>query len=257
MRPALSPARATLLALGLGAVAPLAAAAQNSIPPYTAEAIYRMADGTESSGKVVKSGADMRLEFTDQGRAVVQILRRAEGLMYVLDPATKSYMVVRGKPDPNAAEQGYVPPCQQDAPGMTCRFLGNEVSSGITAEKWEIGQQGQQASTILWDGARQRALRQTYPDGSVMTMSFRAMEQINGRNAEHWVITVTAPGAEPRGGDWYYDPELRVEIRETLPTGEVRSLENIAVGPVDPAAFEVPGGWQEVAVPPPGQQSAQ
>jgi len=238
-------------AAGLLALAPLAALAQAtaSVPAYSAEAVYVTADGTQSTGKVVKSGADMRLEFTDQGQAVVQIIRRAEGVMYVLNPAAQTYMVIRGAPDPNAAAQGYTPPCQQNTPGLTCQFVGNEVSSGITVEKWQIGQQGQPGSTILWDGARKRALRQDFPDGTVMAMAFKAMEQVNGRNAEHWTVTVTAPNQPPQTGDWYYDPELRVEIREVSTNGEQRSLQNIVVGPVDPAAFTVPAGWTEIAPP--------
>lgn len=239
------------LGLGLAALAPLAAGAQTVVPAYSAEAIYRTPDGTQSTGRVVKSGADMRLEFTEAGREVIQIIRRAEGLMYVLDPQTKSYMIVRGAPDPEAANPAYAPPCQQDAPGATCHFLGTEVTSGITVEQWEIGQQGQPASTILWDGARHRALRHAYPDGTVMAMTFKAMEAVNGRQAEHWTIALTAPGQAVASGDWFYDPELRVEIREVLPTGELRTLENITVGPVDPTAFEVPAGWTESLPPQP------
>ena len=142
--------------------------------------------------------------------------------------------------------------------GATCRFLGNEVTSGITAEVWEIGQPGDpsQVSRILWDGARHRALRQEYPDGTVMALAFKAMVQIESRNVEHWTISVNVPGQSPLAGAWYYDPELRVELREELPTGEVRSLRNIAVGAVDPAAFAVPPGWNETAPPgPPGPGS--
>ncbi len=243
-------------ALSAAPIAP--AAAQNSIPAYAADAVYRTPEGTESTGRVVKSGPDMRLEFTEAGRAVVQIIRRAEGRMYVLDPASRSYFTVQGEPDPQAGTAAYEAPCDPNVTAMTCRFLGNEVTSGITAELWEIGQPGDpaQVSRILWDGARHRALRQEYPDGTVMALAFQAMVQIEGRSVEHWVITVNVPGQGPLSGAWYYDPELRVELREELPTGEVRSLRNIVVGAVDPAAFSVPTGWTEITAPqPPGPGS--
>ena len=242
------------LAFLVAAYAAAPVAAQNSIPAYAADAVYRTPEGTESTGRVVKSGPDMRLEFTEGGRAVVQIIRRAEGRMYVLDPASRSYFTVQGEPDPQAGTAAYEAPCDPNVTAMTCRFLGNEVTSGITAELWEIGQPGDptQVSRILWDGARHRALRQEYPDGTVMALAFQAMVQIEGRNVEHWVITVTVPGQAPLSGAWYYDPELRVELREELPTGETRSLRNIVVGPVDPASFAVPVGWSEVSPPGPG-----
>ena len=243
------------LAFLFSALALLPAAAQNSIPAYAADAVYRTPDGTESTGRVIKSGPDMRLEFTEAGRAVVQIIRRAEGRMYVLDPASRSYFTVQGEPDPQAGAASYEAPCDPNVTTVACRFLGNEVTSGITAEIWEIGQPGDttQVSRILWDGARHRALRQEYPDGTVMALAFQAMAQIEGRNVEHWSITVTVPGQAPLTGAWFYDPELRVELREELPTGEIRSLRNIAVGAVDPGSFTVPAGWSEMSPPgPPG-----
>ncbi len=246
-------ARRVWLAVLAGVTAlavPLAAAAQTAPPSYSADAVYRAPDGSESSGRVIKSGPDMRLEFSQGDRPVVQIIRRAEGLMYVLDPGSKSYYEVRGAPDPQAANLGYEPPCDQSAQGAICNFLGTDTISGITAEIWELGQAGQgPAIRILWDGARKRALRQDFPDGSAMAMRFEAMEEIDGRSVEHWSITVTAADQPTLSGSWYYDPELRVELREELPSGEQRSLENIAVGAVDPALFTVPEGWTLVAPP--------
>lgn len=260
-RPAARPERRTrglavflpgLVALGLALQAG-PAPAQSTIPAYSADAVYRAPDGTESTGRVVKSGPDMRLEFAEGARAVVQIIRRAEGRMYVLDPAAQSYFTVQGAPDPQAGDAAYEAPCDPANTAMTCRFLGNEVTSGITAELWELGPAGDpsQLARILWDGARHRALRQEYPDGTVMALAFQAMTEVEGRAVEHWTISVTVPGQPPRAGAWYYDPELRVELREELPTGESRSLRNIQVGPVDPAAFTVPAGWQETPPPSP------
>lgn len=247
----------SVVALGLlvPAMSAAPAAAQNPVPAYAADAVYRTPDGTESTGRVVKSGPDMRLEFNEGGRAVVQIIRRAEGKMIVLDAASRSYFTVQGEPDPQAGAATYEAPCDQNAAGIACRFLGTDVTSGITAEVWEIGQPGDQTqvSRILWDGARHRALRQEYPDGTVMALTFQAMAQIEGRNVEHWAISVTVPGQAPLAGAWYYDPELRVELREELPSGEIRALRNIVVGAVDPAAFTVPAGWSKISPPqPPG-----
>lgn len=230
-------------------ILPLAAAAQTVPPAYSADVMYRAPDGSESTGKVVKSGADMRLEFTQAGRDVVQIIRRSEGVMYVLDAPSKTWFQVRGTPEANAAANGYAPPCDQDAPGTVCQFLGNETTSGITAEIWELGLPNQPTTRILWDGARHRALRQEFPDGSVMAMQFKAMEDIDGRPAEHWTIRVETPNQPPAIGNWFYDPELRVEVREELPGGELRSLENIVVGEIGPDVFTVPDGWAEVAPP--------
>ncbi|GGD43504.1 hypothetical protein [Sinisalibacter lacisalsi] len=245
---------ALVLSLGLTG----AALAQASEPPaYTARAVHRLPDGSVDTGAVVKSGPDMRLEYTENGRDVVQIIRRAEGVMYLLDPAKQTYFEMRGAPAPDPTGAGYMPPCQEGDPGLSCTFKGTEVISGITAEIWEIGMPGQPGvSTVLWDGARHRALRQTGPDGSVMRMAFLSMVEVAGRRVEHWSMSFEAPGQPAQSGAWFYDPELRVEIREEMITGAVRELEDIRVGPVDPALFEVPAGWTKLdgpAGPVPGQ----
>ena len=128
---------------------------------------HQLPDGTECRrGVVVKDGPDMRLEYTENGRQVVQIIRRAEGIMYMLDPAQQSYFEVRGEPSPDPTGVGYMPPCEHNDPTISCTLKGTEITSGITAEVWEIARPGPaQVSTILWDGARHRALRQTFPDG--------------------------------------------------------------------------------------------
>jgi len=234
-----------------------AAIAQATPPSYSAQALHILPDGTVNAGTVVKSGPDMRLEYEENGRQVIQIIRRAEGLMYLLDPAQRTYTEFRGEPSPDPTGVGYLAPCQEGDPSVTCTKTGTEVTSGITAEVWEIQMQGQQTpSILLWDGARHRALKQTSPDGSMMTTAFQAMVNIAGRTVEHWAVTYEMPGQPTQTGAWYYDPELRVEIREELPGGAVRELADIRVGPVDPAMFTVPAGWQMVQAPqapvPPG-----
>ena len=235
---------ATALTLAITFGAPGHAQTAAALPDYSAQAVHILPNGTKTVGKVIKSGPNLRMEYSDQGRQIVQILRRADGVMYMLDPAARSYVEVRGKPSPDPTGAGYLPPCQEDNPAVVCTFKGNEVSSGITGELWELTAPGRPGvATVLWDGARHRALRESFPDGTVMKMVFKAMEDLGGRQVEHWVVTYQSPGKPAQTGDWFYDPKLRVEVREVLPTGEVRSLEDIKVGPVDPSNFTVPQGW--------------
>jgi len=232
------------------AVAGMAVAQTERPPDYSARAVHILPDGTQTAGMVVKSGSDIRMEYSEQGRQIVQIVRQAEGLMLLLDPANKTYAEIRGAPSPDPTGAGYLPPCQENDPSLTCAFKGNEVSSGINAELWELSSPGQPGTTLLlWDGARHRALRQVFPDGTTMKMSFLRTEDLEGRQVEHWTIAYKAPGQAEQTGEWYFDPILRVEMKEVLPTGEIRSLENIKVGPVDPSNFAVPSGWTRLDLP--------
>ncbi len=211
---------------------------------YSARAVHEVPGQPETFGLVYKSGQNMRLEFDQNGKSVVQILLPAAGAMYILDPETKSYFEVLGPAVTDEAAEGYVSPCQTPRPGVQCQRVGTDKISGITVEHWVIATSQQSRPTyIWWDSARRRALRQDHPDGSSSVMAFKAMEDVNGRQAEHWTITVTAPGQQALTGGWWFDPELRVAVREQLPNGETRNLQDVRVGAIDPALFAVPEGW--------------
>lgn len=230
--------------------APTASANQT----YSATAIHGLPGQSETSGKIVKSGQNMRLEFDQNGQTVIQILRPAEGLMYVLDPTAKTYVEIRGQAIPATETDGYTTPCPDTAQMAQCERIGTDTISGIAVERWALASQPQtKPLIILWDSTRRRALRQDFPDGSVMAMSFKAMEDLNGRMTEHWTLNISAPNQPTNTGSWWFDPDLRVVVREDLPGGEVRRLEDINVGPVDPTAFQVPDGWQKQDAPTPLQ----
>lgn len=246
-------------AIALVAVAGLAAAnsalAQDALAPaYSANAMQRYADGSTSQGRVVKSGLNMRLEYDVGDSHVIQIIRGGDGVMLMLDPARKAYVVARNPQEAAISANGYQPPCPENDPALDCTFTGTEVISGITAEVWQIARRDQPGatSTILWDGARHKALAQTGPDGSSTRLTFVAMVEVAGRQAEHWRVEVTTPGQAAQDGGWYYDPELRVAIREEFAGGEARWLEDIDLGAVPPEMFEPPSDWTRMEMPAPG-----
>jgi hypothetical protein len=241
---------ALILALTAGTASLAPAQQAPATQPYSATAIHAFPGQPETSGQIVKSGQNMRLEFDQNGARVVQILRPADGVMLILNPATRTYVEIRGPSVPAPASDGYTSPCPDQGTGPQCQLIGTDTVSGIAVERWQIASQPQaKPLIILWDATRRRALRQDFPDGSAMAMAFKAMEDINGRKTEHWTLRLTAPGQPDQNGDWWFDPELRVVVREDLPTGETRRLENIVVGQVDAGAFQVPQGWQKQAAP--------
>lgn len=236
------------VALAVCTIGPLSAqqpgAAQTS---YSATAIHKLPDLPETSGRILKSGDNMRLEFQQNGRQIIQILLPSMGVMYVLDPQTKTYTEMRGQTMPATAASRQSVPCSEQSGLAVCQRVGADTVSGIQVERWLIAAQPQtQPLSLLWDPTRRQALRQDFPDGSSMAMRFKAMEDVNGRETEHWIIEVLAPGRETLTGGWWFDPVLRVVVREDLPGGESRRLENIVVGGVDATAFQVPEGWQQL-----------
>lgn len=211
---------------------------------YSATAIHGIPGQPETTGTVLKSGQNMRLEFEQNGQEVIQILLPQQGVMYILEPQSQTYLELKGQAVPATAGSGSAAPCTEQSNLALCQQVGTDTVSGIQVERWVIADQPQaKPLSILWDPTRRQALRQDYPDGSSTVMSFKSMENLNGRSVEYWIIQTRAPERETLTGGWWFDPELRVVVREELPSGETRRLENIVVGAVDPAAFQVPGGW--------------
>jgi len=224
----------------------------SALKSYSATAVHSLPGQPETSGKIIKSGQNMRLEFEQDGQAVIQILRPSEGLMYVLNPTDQTYFEIRGQAVPATKTEGYTTPCVDAARMARCERIGTDTVSGIVVERWALASKPRdRALIILWDSTRRRALRQEFPDGSVMAMDFQAMENLNGRMTEHWSINITSDNQPANTGSWWFDPELRVVVREDLPGGEMRRLDEITTGAVDETAFAVPQGWQKLNAPAP------
>lgn len=219
----------------------------DSTKTYSAIAVHSLPGQPETFGTIVKSGQNLRLEYEDAGRHVVQILLPTIGAMYILDPNAQTYIEYLGPAVPATDVEGYTSPCPNQKPNASCQHVGDDVVSGIKVERWAIDSSLHgKPLIILWNSARRRALRQDFPDGGSMVMAFSAMQDVNGRMAEHWQIKLSTPGQDIKSGDWWFDPKLRVVVRENLPSGEMRRLDNITIGPVDPALFQVPQGWRKM-----------
>lgn len=237
---------AAAVTFSLGVATGAVAQQSDSSPAYSATAVHVLPGQPDSTGLVVKSGQKMRLEYDQNGQHVVQILLPEQGAMYLLDPQSRSYLEILGQQMPAAMDENNTVPCSDQSQLAVCQRVGTDTVSGINVERWILAAQPQtKPLTILWDPTRRHALRQDFPDGSTMSLKFKAMVDLNGRSTEHWTMQVLAPGKETLTGGWWFDPELRVVVREELPGGEIRRLENITVGAVDPAMFQVPEGWQK------------
>ena len=92
-------------------------------------------------------------------------------------------------------------------------------------------------------------VRQIFPNRTRIDARMTGMEQVNGRMAERWDVVMTpAEGQQQKGTQWF-DNELGVTVKETLPNGAVRELQNIVLG--EPAAnlFSVPQGYRKIEMP--------
>jgi hypothetical protein len=203
----------------------------------------------------------MRTEMSQGGRRVIQIIDYAERVAYTLDPEREVYVELHG---PGAASQApagsagaEVSPCDA-IPGASCTRLGKEEIAGRPAVKWEVrapGPRGGEASMTQWiDAERGIPLRSESPDKTRMALEMTGRETVNGRTAEKWEMTVEREDGQTQRSYLWYDPVLKMAIREEFPGGYVRELTDIRIGPQPDSLFRVPGGYREMSIEQAGQR---
>lgn len=231
-------------------------------PQFSAETIQRGSTGEASSGKMFVGEGKMRMEMSAQGQSLVRITDEKRKVEWLLFPDQKTYLERQAGPDqtgsassPSAAAAD---PCA-GIPGLTCRKLGDEDVGGRPAAKWEItgNQDDKPVTSVQWiDRERGIPLRQQFPDGGKMELSLRGKETLEGRTVEKWEVTVEAPGRQPSHTFQWYDPELKLAVRQEFPGGGVSELKNIRIGKQPDDLFVVPAGYSRGAPPTPAPAPA-
>lgn len=225
---------------------------------FSATAVQLDGSGKEMMTFKMYVGADgmRRTETTQNGQRMVQIMVPAKGILWMVFPDQKAYMERRGDPAPTPDTSG--DPCAGQ-PNLTCKLLGEESVNGRPAKKWEIAShhQGQTATGIQWiDAERGTPLRQQRPDGTVLELTMLGQDTLQGRTVEKWEMSMTPASGqgEPVKTLQWYDPALKVFVRQELAGGGVSELRDIQVGPQPMELFQVPAGFQLVQ---PQQQAPQ
>jgi hypothetical protein len=192
----------------------------------------------------------IRREYTAQGQKIIEILRAGDGMMYTLFPAKKAYMQIKTPGVSPFFKSGAVDtnPCKASKQD-TCKHLGKEKVNGRVADKWEVSRkQGNQVvRALMWvDVERGQALRQFFPDGTVVEMQKSGDAKLYGRKTEKWEMTVKRPdGKSSRSLQWY-DPELGIVVREEIPGGFVRELRKIKIGKQPNELFKIPSEYRKM-----------
>jgi len=218
---------------------------------FSADMYQKAPQGQEMQGKIYVGKDRMRTEMTQGGQQMIQILDNVQRVQWLINPAQKSYMEQRAPADAPAPVKGSSNPCD-DLPGATCKSLGVEQLQGRQAEKWEmtLSQQGQSYTMTQWiDQERAMPLRQEMPNQQVMELKMVGPDDLGGRKVEKWEVIMSQAGKALQSSFQWYDPELKIAIKEERPGGFVREFRNIQVGPQPADLFSLPAGLQK-AVPP-------
>lgn len=258
--------RRMVAAAVLGAVVAVAGPvwAEQGEVQFAADMVRQGPDGQAMTGKMFVGEDRIRMEMSHKGREMVRISDRKRGTELVLFPAERAYL--ERSSAPGAAPAPTVKPSAEADPclgmtGVTCRRVGQEDVNGRPAVRWEMTMtdQGKTMTATQWlDAERGLPTKQVLPNGQTMEMKLLGTERIGGRTAEKWERTAAVPNQPPMVSLQWYDPELKLALREELPGGYVTEIKDIRIGPQPDDLFVVPAGYTKKALPqggpPPGGQ---
>ena len=241
----------------LGALLAPSAQAQIAGQQFSADMISRKPDGQSMAGKMYVGDGRIRLESTQDGQALIRITDQKQGMEWLLFPDRKTFMEHRVGPAGGAEAAKLAPSAETDPctglQGLTCRRVGEEDVAGRTAVKWEmsVSRDGETLTGAQWiDVQRGLPLKYQMPNGQSMELKMVGTETIGGRGVEKWQMTSVAPNQAPVQTFQWYDPDLKLSIREEFGGGFVRELTNIQVGAQPDQLFSVPEGYSRMEQPP-------
>ena len=225
--------------------------AEESSVQFSAETITSMPQRGTQNGKLYVGDGKTRTEMDMNGNTLIQIIDINSLTAYMINTEQKTYIqrkAARASMPADAA--GQAGPCA-GMPNVTCKKVGEEMISQRQTEKWELvnPSAGDEESLYYWmDKERNIPLRQVMPDGSRLEMQLAGTEKVNDRTTEKWKLTASRPGSADQLTWRWYDPEIKMNIKEEQPGGALREIRNIKVAPQPATLFTVPEGYQELAV---------
>jgi len=222
---------------------------------FSADAVVSAPNQKEKQTKMFVSKKAVRTEINLNGQDMVEIVFPDDGRAILLNPELKAYQetIVPVDKDKNSMAKG---PCEE-IKNAQCEFMGNENVDGIKTEKWKIilNNQGRKLRTLHWiDTKRKLALREFFPDGSVAELKMLKKEKINERDTEKWQRTLSRPDGSTMQSYQWYDPKLKIAIREETTGGYIRELRNIKEGKQSVKLFEIPKDFTKIDNQPVQQQ---
>lgn len=215
---------------------------------FSADVVQTSPQQGKTAGKMYVGENRVRNEITVQGQTQIQILDASEGKAWMIMPSRNQYMVMPMRRVVNKVS-GEQTPCES-LPVSKCQRQDEEVINGRGAVRWEI--EGQLPSgaplkgTVWTDRVHGFPIREVYNGEVASELSYTGDEKVQGRMTERWEASgVTPDGNSVKTTQWY-DPALNIAIRQEMPGGVIRELQNIQLGEQNDSLFEVPQGYQQV-----------
>jgi len=243
-------AAAIVLVAGLWMSVYTSSHAQSNVQ-FSGKAIQMTPDGRSRQTQLFVGDNRVRLQYRRLELDMVEIYDMQNQRVLFLVPQQKIYML-RSLP-PGKMVNPMLPsrdsnPCAVMPEGQ-CRKLGSEALYGRPVSKWEVAidRQGEVMRSLHWiDDERLMSLRDMWPDGSVSELRLIDIEIFDRRTTERWQRTTLLPDGKKDISTQWYDPELRIAVREELSGGFVREIRRIRVEDQPATLFQVPMDYRLV-----------
>ena len=225
--------------------------AENTGKPFSATAVQLTPQGAIQTRVFITKNA-IRNEYEQDGNKVIEIIFPDEQKRVLLFPADKIFIEQHAPAYPDRRVAVGDSPCAK-LQGTLCKKLGNEEINGIDTEKWEFSRvdRGQPVHTLHWiDRERELPIREFFADGTVVEMNLLSDDTLEKRKVEKWRMQVIGADRQRAQFLQWYDPELKLVIREEHPDGYVRELRDIKVASPKDSLFTIPKDYQRRTRPP-------
>lgn len=219
---------------------------------FSADAVQSIPGRPSMNVKMFISKKAVRTESKMNGNTVVEIVYEKEKRRVLLNTMRKTYVEQKTQNKNTVVTHDMSrSPCA-GITNTTCKKLGAEKINGRKATKWEMTvlRNGRSFKSLYWlDDKYHMPLREQLHDGTVATMALSGKEKVNGRNTEKWTFSAIRPDGQTMESQQWYDPKLKMVIREALSGGYVRELRNIKVSRQDKNLFKIPSDYKKESMP--------
>jgi len=214
---------------------------------FSADAVITIPGEPQTISKLYVGQGVVRTDITTKNGLIIDIVFPNEGKLVKLNPQLKQYINLPIKKQNNDFSVN-TNPCNR-LQNASCSLLSEETVNGQVTQKWQVVTliQNKRITTVHWiDKQRKLAIRERFNDGSMADMVLQEQETINNRHVEKWVRTLKRVDGSVTSSFQWYDPELKISIREALPGGYVRELKNIVLAKQQDELFRVPDDYSMI-----------
>ena len=242
------PVALSLLFLSLLLTPFLAKASQ----PFSATVVQTGPSGNIILGQLFVSDGIMRIEHKRSTEALISLIDYRNSKIISILPEKHIYTTQNGMQWlPLWLEFVYMnrdPNCNM-LPKGSCVFHRDTHYSGRPVSRWTIKKPVFIRQQQWIDKEHGFVVKSQSHSGGLMELRLTGHDTVEGRVVEKWRRSNSFRDEAPTISYQWYDPRLKLVVKEELPGGYVRKLNGLRIGDQPEKLFQVPQGYRSAKLP--------